>query len=74
MYKGGMSPDLRRVNIYVNSAQWDLLQALRKKTGAPVAESVRRALDDYLDRQLTREEREAALKEKGGGKRKVGRS
>ena len=73
MYKRCMSPDMRRVNIYVSSAQWQLLQALRKKTGAAAAESVRRAIDDYLSRQLSRDEIEAALKEKGAVKRKPGR-
>jgi hypothetical protein len=46
----------RRVNIYVDEAQWSLLQRLRERTGAPAAESVRRALDAYLAAQFSKEE------------------
>lgn len=51
-----MSSVKRRVNIYVDEAQWSLLQRLRERTGAPVAESVRRAIDAYLGAQFSKEE------------------
>ncbi|MGA8230244.1 MAG: ribbon-helix-helix domain-containing protein [Candidatus Acidiferrales bacterium] len=37
-----------RMNIYVNDAQKKSLERLSVKTGAPVAELVRRAVDNYL--------------------------
>jgi hypothetical protein len=58
-----MSSVKRRVNIYVNEAQWSLLQRLRERTGAPAAESVRRAIDAYLAEQFSKEELSAARKD-----------
>jgi len=37
-----------RTNIYLRPDQMKQLKALNEKTGAPVAELVRRALDEYL--------------------------
>ena len=37
-----------RVNIYLNDEQKKLLERLSAHTGAPVAELVRRAVDNYL--------------------------
>jgi predicted DNA-binding protein len=37
-----------RTNIYLEEEQIKRLRALQKKTGAPVAELVRRAIDAYL--------------------------
>ena len=37
-----------RTNIYVTSEQKKLLERLSDRTGAPVAELVRRAIDGYL--------------------------
>jgi predicted DNA-binding protein len=37
-----------RVNIYLNHEQKKLLEQLSAHTGAPVAELVRRAVDNYL--------------------------
>jgi hypothetical protein len=37
-----------RVNIYLNEEQKKLLERLSAHTGAPVAELVRRAVDNYL--------------------------
>jgi hypothetical protein len=37
-----------RTNIYLRPDQVKQLKALHEKTGAPVAELVRRAVDDYL--------------------------
>jgi hypothetical protein len=37
-----------RMNIYLNGAQKKVLEKLSAKTGAPVAELVRRAVDAYL--------------------------
>jgi hypothetical protein len=51
-----MSSGMRRVNIYVDEAQWSLLQRLKERSGAPVAESVRRSIDRYLAEQFSKEE------------------
>jgi predicted DNA-binding protein len=37
-----------RVNIYLSPKQKEDLDKLSEKTGAPVAELVRRAIDNYL--------------------------
>jgi predicted DNA-binding protein len=37
-----------RMNVYLNEAQKKLLEKLSAKTGAPVAELVRRAVDAYV--------------------------
>jgi predicted DNA-binding protein len=37
-----------RTNIYLTAEQVKRLKALNEKTGAPVAELVRRAVDEYL--------------------------
>ena len=37
-----------RTNIYLNGQQKHLLEKLSDRTGAPVAELVRRAIDAYL--------------------------
>jgi len=37
-----------RMNIYLNAKQKDMLEKLSDRTGAPVAELVRRAIDAYL--------------------------
>jgi predicted DNA-binding protein len=38
----------RRTNIYLTPDQMKRLKLLNEKTGAPVAELVRRAVDEYL--------------------------
>ena len=37
-----------RTNIYLRPDQMKKLKALNEKTGAPVAELIRRAVDEYL--------------------------
>jgi predicted DNA-binding protein len=39
-----------RTNIFLTKTELKRLRALSNKTGAPVAELVRRAIDEYLDR------------------------
>lgn len=39
-----------RTNIFLTRTELKKLRALSKKTGAPVAELVRRAIDEYLER------------------------
>jgi hypothetical protein len=58
-----MSPELRKVNIYVTAEQWQQLHAIRELTGAPVSESVRRAINDYVARHLKPEKASTAAKE-----------
>ena len=38
----------QRTNIYLTPDQMKQLKALNEKTGAPIAELVRRAVDEYL--------------------------
>jgi predicted DNA-binding protein len=37
-----------RMNVYLNDKQKEVLERLSDKTGAPVAELIRRAIDAYL--------------------------
>ena len=37
-----------RMNVYLNEKQKEVLERLSDKTGAPVAELIRRAIDQYL--------------------------
>ena len=39
-----------RTNIFLTRAELKKLRGLSKKTGAPVAELVRRAIDEYLEK------------------------
>ncbi|MGA2465517.1 MAG: ribbon-helix-helix domain-containing protein [Thermodesulfobacteriota bacterium] len=39
-----------RTNIFLTRTELKKLRALSSKTGAPVAELVRRAIDEYLER------------------------
>lgn len=39
---------MKRTNIHLAEAQLKLLRQLSAKTGAPVAELIRRAIDEYL--------------------------
>jgi predicted DNA-binding protein len=39
-----------RTNIFLTKTELKRLRALSRKTGAPVAELVRRAIDEYLER------------------------
>jgi hypothetical protein len=36
------------MNVYLNEKQKEVLERLSDKTGAPVAELIRRAIDQYL--------------------------
>jgi predicted DNA-binding protein len=42
---------MKRVNYHLTEAEITRLQALSKKTGLSVAEIIRRAIDEYLDRK-----------------------
>jgi hypothetical protein len=47
-----------RTVIYFDHAEWDSLQKLSDKTGAPVSELVRRAVRDWLKKQNARKPNE----------------
>jgi hypothetical protein len=47
----GSLEDMKRVNLYFVQARWKKLQAISRKTGTPVAELVRRAVDEWLKKQ-----------------------
>jgi len=40
-----------RTNIYLDSRQKEQLEKLSRRTGAPVAELIRRAIDAYLKKE-----------------------
>jgi hypothetical protein len=40
--------NVKQVNVYLTHAQHKELQKLKEKTGAPVSEHIRRAIDRYL--------------------------
>jgi len=65
-----MSPIKRRVNIYVEPAHWRMLQTLNERTGAPVAELVRRAIDEYVTHHLSPKEVQAMRAEISKGAKK----
>ena len=46
-----------RTNIFLTRTELKRLRALSGKTGAPVAELVRRAIDEYLERFSEKERR-----------------
>lgn len=58
-----MSPK-HRVNIYVEADQWIVLQGLSDRTGAPLAELVRRSIDEYVARHLSREDIQTLLRQR----------
>jgi len=41
----------RRVHFVTDAKQWEALEKLSKKTGAPVSELLRRAVENYLKEQ-----------------------
>jgi DNA-binding transcriptional regulator YhcF (GntR family) len=38
----------RRINLYVEPQQWEVLQAIQQETGALPSELVRRAISEYV--------------------------
>jgi predicted DNA-binding protein len=42
---------MHRTNIWIKSEQLKKLRAVSEKTGAPVSEIIRRAIDSYLKKQ-----------------------
>lgn len=48
VYTGAIMHTMKRTNIHLSDTQLKQLKALSEKTGAPVAELVRRAVDAYL--------------------------
>lgn len=39
---------VKQVNVYLTHEQHEKLRSLKEKTGAPVSELIRRAIDQYL--------------------------
>lgn len=52
-----------RTNVYLSDAQRAELAALSQRTGAPVAELVRRAIDAYLEKDREKDRTEKPSKE-----------
>jgi len=48
-----MSPK-QRIDLMVEPDQLHQLRLLQKATGAPVSESIRRAIDEYITREISR--------------------
>jgi predicted DNA-binding protein len=42
---------MKRTALYLKEEQLNRLEAISRKTGAPVAELIRRAIDAYLEKQ-----------------------
>lgn len=40
--------NVKQVNVYLTHAQHEKLRKLKEKTGAPVSELIRRAIEQYL--------------------------
>jgi hypothetical protein len=60
---------MKRVNYHLTEEQIGRLQFLSGKTGLSVAEIIRRAVDEYLDRRKVPRNLEENLDKKGGRKR-----
>jgi predicted DNA-binding protein len=60
---------MKRVNYHLTEEQIGRLQSLSGKTGLTVAEIIRRAVDEYLDRRKVPRNLEENLNKKGRGKR-----
>jgi hypothetical protein len=67
--KGGredhMVPSMRRVTLRVDPARWRAMQALSKRTGAPIAELARRALNEFMVQRMTAAELRTLRKQQG---------
>jgi hypothetical protein len=51
----------RRVNIYVEPEQWEVLQAIQQETGAMPSELVRRAISEYVSARYSQGQVEKML-------------
>ena len=60
---------MKRVNYHLTEEQIGRLQSLSGKTGLTVAEIIRRAVDDYLDRRKVPSNLGENFVEKGGRRR-----
>ena len=60
-----MVPSMRRVTLRVDPARWQAMQALSKRTGAPIAELARRALNEFMVQRMTAAELRTLRKQHG---------
>ena len=60
-----MVPVMRRVTLRVDPVRWQAMQALSKRTGAPIAELARRALNEFMVQRLTASELRTLRKQRG---------
>jgi predicted DNA-binding protein len=60
---------MKRVNYHLTEEEIARLQSLSVKTGLTVAEIIRRAVDEYLDRREVSINLEGHLVKKGGKKK-----
>lgn len=49
---------MKRTSLFLSTKQLEQLRALAQETGLPIAELVRRALDEYIERQKAKKEQE----------------
>ena len=61
---------MKRVNYHLTEQEIVRLQSLSDKTGLTVAEIIRRAVDEYLDRKEVPSNPEEIHRKKGGMKKK----
>ena len=59
---------MKRVNYHLTEEEIDRLQSLSGKTGLTVAEIIRRAVDEYLDKRKVPTTLQENLEKKGGMK------
>jgi hypothetical protein len=60
-----MVPVMRRVTLRVDPVRWQAMQTLSKRTGAPIAELARRALNEFMVQRLTASELRTLRKQRG---------
>ena len=56
---------MRRVTLRVDPVRWQAMQALSKRTGAPIAELARRALNEFMVQRMTASELRTLRKQRG---------
>ena len=61
---------MKRVNYHLTEEEISRLQSLSEETGLSVAEIIRRAIDEYLDKRKVSKSLEENLDKKGGMKKK----
>jgi predicted DNA-binding protein len=51
IYEMAQEPNMKQTSLFLKPEQMGRLQELSRKTGAPVAELIRRAIDAYMEQR-----------------------